>query len=50
MRLRVVRAQLDGAQQELLRFVELALLEEDQPEVGVQDEDVRDSRATAAGR
>src|SRR5437868_2053786 len=40
VRLRVVRAELDGAQQVLLGLVELPLLEEDQAEVGVEDEDV----------
>src|ERR1051326_5045202 len=40
VRLRVVRAELDGAQQILLGLVELSLLEEDQPEVRVEDEDV----------
>ena len=40
VRLRVIRAQVDGAEEALLRFVELPLLEEDQSEVGVEDEDV----------
>ena len=40
MRLRIVRPQLDRAQQKLLRFIELALFEKDQTEVGMQDENV----------
>ena len=39
MRLRVVRPQLDRTQQELLGVVELALLEQNEAEVGVKDED-----------
>ena len=50
MRLRVVRPQLDRAQQELLRLVELSLLEQNQAEVGVQDEDVRILAAPGADR
>src|SRR5438270_10015543 len=40
MRLRVIRPQLDRTQQEVLRFIELPLLEKDQAEIGVQDENV----------
>src|SRR4029077_5697645 len=41
MGLGVVRETLDGAQQVLLRLVKLPLFEEDQPEVGVENENVR---------
>src|SRR5258708_31337875 len=41
MGLGVVRPQLDRAKEVVLRFVQLPLFEKDQPEVRVEDEDVR---------